>query len=83
MVGIERSGEGLEAAANQLRHWSADGSSVYDLETANLLSIARVMVAAALERRESRGAHYREDYPETSASLQHSLTFAKAVYVPC
>ena len=83
VVGIERSGEGLEAAANQLRHWSADGSSVYGLETANLLSIARVMVAAALERRESRGAHYREDYPETSASLQHSLTFAKAVYVPC
>jgi len=82
-VGIERSGEGLGAAAKQLRQWSAEGSSVEELETANLLSLARVVVEAALERRESRGAHFREDYPETSAGLQHSLTFAEAVKVPC
>ena len=82
-VGIERTGEGLEAAANQLRHWSGQSSSVHELETANLLAIAQVMVAAALAREESRGAHYREDYPETSGSLQHSLSFAEAVHVPC
>ena len=50
-----------------------------DLETANLLALARVLVAAALARRESRGAHFREDFPETSADFQHSLVYCQAV----
>ena len=82
-AGIERSGSGLQAAASQLRRWRSSGTSVEELETANLLSLARVLVAGALARRESRGAHFREDYPETSAAFQHSLLFAKAVEVPC
>ena len=82
-AGIERSGSGLQAAASQLRRWRTPGTTVEELETANLLSLARVLVAGALARRESRGAHFREDYPETSAAFQHSLLFAKAVEVPC
>ena len=35
-----------------------------NLSTANLLVSARLMVTAALYRRESRGSHFREDYPE-------------------
>lgn len=34
------------------------------LEAENLLVTAELMVRAALTRRESRGSHYREDYPE-------------------
>lgn len=34
------------------------------LEVGNMLLLAGVTVAAALERRESRGAHCREDFPE-------------------
>ena len=30
---------------------------------ANLLTVARLIVRAALRREESRGGHYREDYP--------------------
>ena len=82
-AGIERTGTGLQAAATQLRRWQSSGTTVEALETANLLSLARVLVAGALARKESRGAHYREDYPETSAAFQHSLLFAKAVEVPC
>jgi succinate dehydrogenase/fumarate reductase flavoprotein subunit len=31
-----------------------------------MVSVALVMTRAALERKESRGAHYREDYPDQS-----------------
>ena len=78
-VGIERDALGLEAAATRLDHWQAPGASVHDLETANLLALARVMVAAALARRESRGAHFREDFPQTSADFQHSLVYSQEV----
>jgi L-aspartate oxidase len=78
-AGIERSAGGLEAAATQLDRWQAGGSTMHDLETANLLALARVMVAAALARRESRGAHFREDFPETSADFQHSLVYSQAM----
>jgi len=53
------------------------------LETANLLDLGRALITAALARRESRGAHFREDFPETSAALQHSLLFARKVPVTC
>ncbi|MFD8968023.1 L-aspartate oxidase [Streptomyces sp. NPDC059568] len=33
-------------------------------ETSNLLCVARVLVATALEREETRGSHWREDRPE-------------------
>jgi L-aspartate oxidase len=86
-AGIERSAPGLEAAAMQLDQWQTSGETMQDLETANLLALARVLVAAALARRESRGAHFREDFPETSADFQHSLvycqTMAKAVSSAC
>jgi L-aspartate oxidase len=86
-VGIERSASGLEACARQLDRWLPTSATIQDLETANLLALARVMVAAALARRESRGAHFREDFPETSVDFQHSLvytqTIAKAVTSAC
>jgi len=87
-VGIERSAAGLEAAATQLDQWQQpSGGTMHDLETGNLLALARVLVRAALDRRESRGAHFREDFPETSAGFRHSLVYcqetAKAVTSAC
>jgi L-aspartate oxidase len=78
-AGIERSASGLEACARQLDRWLPSGDTIQDLETANLLALARVMVAAALARRESRGAHFREDFPETSVDFQHSLVYAQTI----
>ena len=78
-VGIERSASGLEACARQLDRWLPSSDTIQDLETANLLALARVMVAAALARRESRGAHFREDFPETSVDFQHSLVYAQTI----
>jgi L-aspartate oxidase len=86
-AGIERSAAGLEAAATRLDQWQASGATMQDLETTNLLALGRVLVAAALARRESRGAHFREDFPETSEGFQHSLVYcqemARAVTGAC
>ncbi|NVM20663.1 MAG: FAD-binding protein [Desulfobacterales bacterium] len=40
-------------------------------ELDNLLDISMVIARCALARKESRGAHYREDYPERSPEFQH------------
>jgi L-aspartate oxidase len=82
-AGIYRNEAGLREALTQLGRWKVTGTTVHDLETANLLALARVVVLAAIERRESRGAHYRNDFPETSPSLQHQLVMSDQVSVPC
>jgi L-aspartate oxidase len=82
-VGIERNGDDLQQTLTQLNRWCVDGASVESMETANLLSLARVTTAAALARCESRGAHFRQDYPESSPEWQHSLVYEQKVAVPC
>jgi L-aspartate oxidase len=43
-------------------------------ETRNLLDIAELILKSAVFRTESRGGHYRSDYPETDANWQvHTL----------
>jgi succinate dehydrogenase / fumarate reductase flavoprotein subunit len=41
------------------------------------LNLARMMIASAIYRRESRGAHYRSDYPERDKKFQ---TYVKCDY---
>jgi len=82
-VGIERTRTSLETAATQLNRWHHESSTVYALETANLLALARVIVAAALAREESRGAHFRNDFPETSEAFQHSLSYTSKPVLAC
>jgi len=82
-VGIERNGRDLRSALERLNSWHVEGTTVSSLETANLLELARVTAQAALARRESRGAHYRDDYPETLPDWQHSLVFQQQVTVEC
>jgi len=63
-VGLERDAAGLAAASDRLASWRAP--EVRDRRTAedrNLLDLARLTAAAALARRESRGAHFRTDAP--------------------
>ena len=63
-AGLFRSAAALESARSRLAGWSApSGLSFATLEDRNLLELAGLLVGAALSRRESRGAHYRDDYP--------------------
>lgn len=79
-VGIIRSGESLTEAASVLAAWqrflppSIDRPS-YELN--NLILCARLMAEAALLRKESRGAHFRTDFPHPSPEWQRHIIFRK------
>jgi succinate dehydrogenase / fumarate reductase flavoprotein subunit len=49
------------------------------LEVGYLLDISEVLVTSALARTESRGAHYREDFPERNDTewLKHTLAYQR------
>jgi L-aspartate oxidase len=61
-AGLVRTGEGLREALRRLETLAADRSA-FALPTRNLVTVARLVATAALARPESRGAHYRADYP--------------------
>jgi succinate dehydrogenase / fumarate reductase, flavoprotein subunit len=48
------------------------------LELRSLIGVARVILTSALNRRESRGAHFREDYPDRDDAnyLSHTLAYS-------
>lgn len=50
---------------------AADGINIEVFRLYSLLVSTRLMAEAALGRKESRGAHYREDYPECDQLLAH------------
>ena len=72
-VGLERDAEGLRAAAARLAGMRVVGDTIDDHEDRNLLELGRLMVAAALRREESRGAHARRDFPETEEEFARSF----------
>lgn len=84
-VGILRNEEGLKEAARLLADWESQvllTPSVDDYETANMLIIGAAIAKAALDRKESRGGHFRSDYPlPLDAWLKHSLQRKEDNYV--
>jgi len=79
-VGMVRSKEGLEEAATALAYWEASLGTPIDrpsYELANLVRVGRLMTEAALVRVESRGAHFRTDFPEPSPAWQRHIVFRR------
>ncbi|MSQ30722.1 MAG: L-aspartate oxidase [Dehalococcoidia bacterium] len=78
-VGIIRNGTGLRDTAVRLARWHAGmPPEPFDREGYELRSIlvcARLAAEGALRREESRGAHYRTDFPEPRDSWRRHLVF--------
>jgi succinate dehydrogenase/fumarate reductase flavoprotein subunit len=57
--------QAIRVRAEKSRAQEEDVFSPFELE--NMLAVSEIMTRAALERKESRGSHYREDFPEQGA----------------
>jgi len=81
-AGLLRDAEGLTKMQKELErlrtHPAADRAS---LELENLHGVAELVVLAALARQESRGAHYRNDFPRRDDEhfARHSVVRGKQV----
>ena len=87
-VGIIRDAAGLRAALAELNDLEkqlkdtgiADENRAFNLSwhdwlnLKNLIETSRVIAAAALARTDSRGAHYREDFPESGPLASSAFT---------
>lgn len=78
-AGLARTAADLQDAAAELRTWAApEVTDQKSAEDANLLVVAKAVVASALARQESRGGHYRTDFPETDdRKAVHSAVIAR------
>lgn len=74
-AGVLRSAESLtEAAAALGRLGGTAGPGTAAWELANLRTVASALAAAAYARRESRGSHWRSDWPATAEEWRGHLT---------
>jgi fumarate reductase flavoprotein subunit len=68
-AGLAEAQRGVERIADELTRVGVPGHAAFNvawqdwLNLTNQAAVARLIVASALERRESRGAHYRSDFP--------------------
>ena len=79
-VGLARTTTELESALTQLHSWRpADPAHRLfpDWEDANLLLLARTVTEAALAREESRGGHFRLDFPDTDPAKARPITLVR------
>jgi len=85
-AGLVRDGEGLKAAAataeriaGELARAGVPGGPAFNLawqdwiNLTNQTAVARLITTSALARTESRGAHYRNDFPAPSAAPLYSV----------
>ena len=82
-VGIERNGAGLQSTLTVQQDITeslgdvvtrSDTKDVSTIETVNMLNVALMITQSALARTESRGAHYRADFPTPDdATWQHRI----------
>jgi L-aspartate oxidase len=83
-VGITRDGVKLAEAAEQVDFWCRYVLDQVFPDPAgwtmqNMLTVARLMIAAASAREESRGVHWRRDFPQTEPAWAHHITIQEHI----
>jgi L-aspartate oxidase len=84
-AGICRNAEAMETAIAQIQNLQKEISTLRSktrlwVETHNLIDFAYLLVKSALFRTESRGAHFRLDYPDTASAWQvHTVIQAQEI----
>jgi L-aspartate oxidase len=67
-VGIIRNSSDLKKALQKISEWKfvfkLELETAEDFELANLIILADLITNSALQREESRGAHYRKNFPD-------------------
>jgi L-aspartate oxidase len=82
-VGVRRAGPQLAETKETIHRWcryalARQFADPEGWELQNMLTVASLMVGAALEREESRGVHLRTDYPESDdAHWRRHLTVVR------
>lgn len=80
-VGPVRSGGGLKEALDFFDTWShlkrRRVETAEQMEVKNMLQVGELLAEAALARRESRGGHYRVDYPDAHQRWQKHVIFRR------
>jgi L-aspartate oxidase len=82
-VGIRRDAAGLNEAAQQVDFWdryvwTRELHTIPGWELQNMLLVARLMILSALARKESRGVHFRSDYPGNDGPSAEHVTVTSA-----
>ncbi len=73
---LERALEGLAKLRDRAGKVGISGNREYNpgwhtaLDLTNLLTVSEAVALAAMERKESRGAHFRDDYPEKDPAYE-------------
>jgi L-aspartate oxidase len=89
-VGIVRNAPGLQRAVSSIldleRELRPGSPTRPGLEARNMLFVGRLIAESALRREESRGSHFRDDFPRTATGRgRHSIIApgATATDLPC
>lgn len=81
-AGIERDDLGLHQALDQINSELKSplynqGNEYFFLRMKEMVNIAELIIVGALQRKESRGVHFRKDYPEPDENQKEPLRFYK------
>ncbi|WP_058300503.1 L-aspartate oxidase [Gorillibacterium timonense] len=78
-VGLVRSDEGLERGIDELRRlmslFESRLTKREEYEFANMLTVSLLVAVAARMRQESRGGHFRSDYPASNEEWRRHIVF--------
>ncbi|NBC04620.1 MAG: hypothetical protein GVY20_13055 [Bacteroidetes bacterium] len=79
-AGIERNDSGLLQALDQINSELKSpiyhqGNEYFFLRMMEMVNIAELIIVGALNRKESRGVHFRKDFPEPDDNQKEPMRF--------